>query len=137
VPIIRVHDLETGEMTATLEGHNDFINALAKLGERMIASGSTDGTIRVWRTSDGAPLRPPLHTDEDTINCLAVLNSLDPDNAGPLVAGAGDDGRIQIWDVPTGRLVRSVRASRERIDSITTVTTADGSVLVGGGACST
>ncbi|MFJ3799898.1 WD40 repeat domain-containing protein [Streptomyces sp. NPDC090088] len=131
--IIRVHDLETGEPTATLEGHTDFINALVNLGEDMIASGSNDGTIRVWRASDGAPLGPPLHTDEYTINCLAVLNGLDPDHAGPFVAGAGDDGRIQIWDVPTGRLVRTLRASREPINSITTVTAVDGPVLVSGG----
>lgn len=57
--IIRVHDLQTGEPTASLEGHTDFINALAHLGEGMIASGGNDGTILIWRTSDGAPLGPP------------------------------------------------------------------------------
>lgn len=100
----------------------------------MIVSGSTDGTIRVWRTSDGASLGPPLHTDEDTVNCLAVIDSPDPDHAGPLVAGAGDDGRFQIWDVPTGRLIRSISASPESIDTITTVSTPEGPVLVTGGA---
>jgi WD40 repeat protein len=131
--IIRVHDLETGEPRATLVGHNDAVNALTDLGEGMVASGSNDGTIRIWHTADAVQLGPALHTDEDTINCLAVLPSLDPGNAGPFIAGAGDDGRIQIWDVPTGRLVRSIRASGEPINSITTVATADGLVLISGG----
>ena len=52
--VIRVHDLESGQLTAELAGHTDFVNALTGLGEGMIASGSTDGTIRIWRTADGA-----------------------------------------------------------------------------------
>jgi hypothetical protein len=54
------------------------------------------GTTRIWRISDGSLLGLPLHSDEDTVNCLTALNTVEPGYAGPLVVGSGDDGRLQI-----------------------------------------
>jgi WD40 repeat protein len=131
--VIRCYDVRDGELVDELVGHTDWVNALVVLGEGMIASGSTDGTIRIWRMSDGTSLGAPLHTDEDTVNCLAVLDDVDSAHSGPLVAGSGDDGRLQIWDVPSGQLVRSIPASSEIVDAVTTISTSSGHVVVTGG----
>ena len=46
---IVLRDTATGAVTATLQGHTDFVMALAVLPDRRIVSGSWDGTLRVWQ----------------------------------------------------------------------------------------
>ena len=37
-----------GKLQSTLEGHTETVRALARLPDGRVASGSLDGTVRVW-----------------------------------------------------------------------------------------
>ncbi len=50
---IRLLDAATGKLRAVLEGHTDAITSLA-FHHDLLASGSRDGTVRLWDTRDTA-----------------------------------------------------------------------------------
>jgi WD40 repeat protein len=46
---VRVWELATGKLEATLKGHTNYIKTLAVMPDgRKIVSGSFDRTVRVW-----------------------------------------------------------------------------------------
>jgi WD40 repeat protein len=45
---VRVFDVASGGETAALNGHDDTVNSVAWVGAGTIATGSTDGTVRLW-----------------------------------------------------------------------------------------
>jgi WD40 repeat protein len=51
---IRLWDIERSAETARLEGHTDWVMALAPLSDGRLASGSNDKTIRLWDLKRGA-----------------------------------------------------------------------------------
>jgi WD40 repeat protein len=61
----------------------------------LLAAGSSDGHIRLWRMPDGTPL-PDLVTSEQ-VNAVAF------NPTGTVLASGGDDHVIHLWDVATGR----------------------------------
>jgi WD40 repeat protein len=58
---VRLHALPGGTST-TIEGHHGAVNWLRfdRTGERLVTVGE-DGTVRLWRTADGAALWRPGH----------------------------------------------------------------------------
>ena len=79
------------------------VNAVAyRPGGKILATGSGNGTVRLWdvRTQRqiGAPLGPFRHT---------VLNSVAFSPDGTMLAAAGQDGVVRLWDVATRRPVAS------------------------------
>ena len=73
-----------------LYGHTEDVCALAPLscGARL-ASGGTDGTVRVWRLSDGA-LEAVLRGHSDSVTALAPTR-------GGGVASASADRAVRVW----------------------------------------
>jgi WD40 repeat protein len=65
-------------------------------GRRFVVSGS-DGTARVWDTSTGEPLSPPLQHGK-----LVRLAAFSPD--GSKVATVGEDLMAKIWEAASGEL---------------------------------
>ena len=70
-----------------------------------LASGSADGTARVWDVATHKQLGPPL-----TASTLPVTSvALSPD--GRTLAVGGDYGAVQLWDLATHRPFASLSAS--------------------------
>jgi V8-like Glu-specific endopeptidase len=97
----------------------------------VIVSGGGDGTVRVWRLADGAPVGEPLtgHTG----GVVAVAVGALPDGTPVIVSGgAYGDGTVRVWRlvdgtplVPPLHLSVSVRDVAVRGDVIVTAAGAD------------
>ena len=70
--------------------------------ERLLATGSWDGTIKLWDVESGALLWTGWHTD--IVEGLAFA----PD--GQRLASCGDDATIRLWDATSGAEVQTIAA---------------------------
>lgn len=84
----------TDALLRTLEGHSNGVRALEVLPDGRLASGSYDGTIKLWNPVSGA-CDVTLEGDPSWVIMLAVL----PD--GRLVSGSSD-GTIKLWNPTSG-----------------------------------
>jgi len=90
-----VFDSATGEqLYEPLVGHSDQVNVLAfSPDSSLLASGSSDQTVRLWNTADGQAVGMPLHGHSTAVIALAFS----PD--GSLLASAAGTDPIRLWDM--------------------------------------
>ncbi|MDN7176989.1 hypothetical protein M0D69_02930 [Caballeronia sp. SEWSISQ10-4 2] len=84
----------TEALHRTLEGHTDTVSALAVLAHGRLASGSWDGTIRVWNPATGV-CETTLEGHTKQVSALEVLAD------GRLASGSWDE-TIRLWDPASG-----------------------------------
>ena len=93
--IVKLWDLETRVRSGSLDGHEWVVQSLAFLPDGTLASGSGDGTIRLWdmETGDSATLGEGL----GWVYSLAIS----PDDGATLASGSMN-GMVKLWDVASG-----------------------------------
>ena len=129
--IIR-RNLNTGDIIGEpLTGHTTWINDIEiSPDDSLIASASSDGTIRLWDFETGAEIGI-LEGHENDVWAL----SFSPD--GRQLASAGTDGRIILWDVEAQAIDTTLNAISETDNGSGIVFTVDfdndGTRLVSGG----
>ncbi|MDR2111577.1 MAG: hypothetical protein LBQ62_00485 [Candidatus Accumulibacter sp.] len=94
---IELWSLPDGAPISTLKGHEGNLTAIA-IGPDggLLASGSTDRTVRLWRLPDGHPLAT-LKAHEHPVGVVAIS----PD--GKLLASGDGGGFIRLWRLPDGK----------------------------------
>jgi WD40 repeat protein len=107
-----------------LEGHAGPVSCLALSPDSTLAAtGSNDGTVRLWRLTDGAALAV-LKGHDDWI--AAVTFSRD----GRWLASASRDGTAGLWSVAEGQAVARLRGHQGDVRCL--LFTTDGNALVTG-----
>jgi len=98
--VARLYDCATGA-ERDLAGHRDFVSGLAFSPDgSTLATGSMDGTIRLWNTADGTVLASlPGHLQEVTDVAFS------PD--GRTLASLARNESFKLWHLPTLREVVS------------------------------
>lgn len=83
----------TGSDSHFLAGHSEVVTCLAFLNEGLLASGSSDSTVRIWDTRNRQLLKTlEAHAGEVT--------SLVADKSGAVLISSYSDGTIRSWKGP-------------------------------------
>jgi serine/threonine protein kinase len=123
--ILRVWDLETGELCQTLKGHTKPVNAIAISPDgQLLVSGSDDHTVRVWNLSAGQLVHTLVGHSRD-VNAVAIHG------AGQLLVSGGDDRTARLWKLATGEPLRAFSNLAGMIRAV--AMTPDGQLLASGG----
>ncbi|CZT44975.1 probable DNA excision repair protein ERCC-8 [Rhynchosporium secalis] len=121
-PAVRLVDLRSGSSTHSLAGHHGALLCLAwsPTIDYILASGSIDGTVRLWdiRKSSGALGVLDMEDSTGTVGTdglgkgarsrdsgkshSAAVNGLAWTGDGSYIISAGHDDRIRVWDTATG-----------------------------------
>jgi len=87
-----------GRIHRCLPGHTDAVTTVAFSPDGgLLASGSLDATVRVWRVDDVTPRE--VFTD-----AAAQMHSVAFSPDGTLLAGGSEDGGVYLWRVGNGTL---------------------------------
>jgi WD40 repeat protein len=109
----------------TLHGHIESVSSLAYSPDGAhLASGSADGTVKVWDARTGQEVRT-LAWHTLTVSSLAFS----PDGAH--LASGSDDHTVKVWDVGTGQELRTLRGHTMQVRSV--AFSPDGAHLASGG----
>jgi WD40 repeat protein len=90
----------------------------------LVVSGGQDGTVRIWRLSDGQP-GMTFEGHADSVQAVAV------DGLGTRAASGGFDGSVKVWDIASGRCQLTLPAHTGGVLSV--ALSGDGRLLVSGG----
>lgn len=108
---ILVWSAQDGNVIKRLEGHNATVTALAFLPHReLIASGSSDRTVRVWEYATGRCLITLKHPDEVTLLVVDALSK----NLYAITRG----GKLLVWALPAGELAWQRNLSKSHIQCL-------------------
>ncbi|MBW4464529.1 MAG: WD40 repeat domain-containing protein [Pegethrix bostrychoides GSE-TBD4-15B] len=107
--LVRIWDLRTGKRLHQLSGHTDEVRSVAFAGNHpllKLASASYDGTVRLWDAASGTCLQV-LSGDSGWLWSVAFS----PD--GQTLASGGASGQLKLWQVKTGRVLRTLNAQQQ------------------------
>ena len=119
---INLWDSISDRIVNTLNGHRGDVLCLSHVSADMIASGSIDGTVRIWDTKSGVPLSVLNHSS--AVNCIVA--------AGPstIVTGS-EDGVLAVWDAITGQCLTRMTGHTA---AITCISALQNGLIVSGSA---
>ncbi|KAK4071522.1 hypothetical protein Purlil1_13413 [Purpureocillium lilacinum] len=101
-----------GLCVQTLEGHGRWVKSVAfSPDSTLVASGSDDTTIRLWRVATGECVQT-LEGHDRWVNSVAFS----PDST--LVASGSDDTTIRLWRVATGECVQTLEGHDRSVKSV-------------------
>jgi WD domain, G-beta repeat len=106
---VKVWDLKTGQLLHDRLGHKKSARSVAfDAAGRVLFSGGDK--IKVWDVRTGERLCTLGHTS--AVHCIAVSGD------GQLLASGSSDGKIKLWNLETGTLVRSLTGHQGAVQAL-------------------
>lgn len=103
---------EWGPCLQTLEGHSDWVNAVAlSRDSKLLASASDDETVRLWDLTMGAA---PKTLKGHSNSVRAVAFSRD----SKLLMSASDDKTVRLWDPTTGAALKTLKGHSNWVSAV-------------------
>ena len=141
--LVRIWEVKTGQLLTIFSGHTDEVRSVAfspqsytrhipiqnpksKIQNRtsyLLASGSYDGTVRLWDVSTGECLRI---LQGHTRRVWSVAFSPD----GKILASSSSDRTVKLWQVSSGECLKSLPGHSRQIRSV--AFSPDGKTLASG-----
>jgi WD40 repeat protein len=107
--VIRLWNIEEERIIRTFEGHHSPITSLSLLHDEF-ASGDENGSILRWKLNTERSISS-FNGHQSRINGIRYLDSL-------TLVSIGGDRTLRIWNVPSGRQLRSVIVSVFAADAL-------------------
>lgn len=153
---VKIWSTEEGEVQGILRGHRRGVwsvafapkdthpisgeNGPAGSSRGLVLTGSGDKTVKIWSLNDYSCLRT---LEGHTNSVLKVLwlptppppspsDAPAPSKRPPLIASAGGDGLLKVWDASTGDVAATLDNHTDRIWALT-VNPDTGALVSGGG----
>ena len=124
---IKLWDIASGKELNTLSGPTDMVTSIAFAPDgSMLAAGSKDGTVRLWKL--GSTL-PPRAFNGNTGGIAGEVTSVTFSPDGKTLASGSRDGSIKLWKVSNGRLIYSLVKSVDWAIVYSVAFSSDGSIL--------
>lgn len=106
---------EWREVERAFEGHLDRVIVLAFSPDgTLLASGSRDSTVRLWRVGTGEPVGAVLLGDDQEEAVISLAFSPD----GTLLASGDRDNSLNLWRTSDFTLLQTVRAHTNWVNAI-------------------
>lgn len=134
--IITANNVSRLGTLARLTGHSQDLSSIAfSLDNQWLASGSVDGTVRLWDI--GAALTSGYKNPDvgiyshilQTSDAMITSVAFSPTNH--ILAAASADGLVQLWDIDTDALLRAIQAHDDIASSI--IFSPDGKIMMSAG----
>ena len=121
-----------GSAHTRLTGHTGGVQAVTAVlmadGHALIASASTDHTVRIWDPDSGQPVGQPLSGHAGRVQAVTALSM--PDGR-TLIASASTDHTVRIWDPDTRRQIgEPLKGHTDWVQAVAAVPMPDGRVFL-------
>lgn len=99
---VRVWTYETGEQARSITGHSNQVNRVMFVGATpQVASVAGDMTARIWNAENSQGVRT-------FSGAKSFLQSLAVSKDGKTIAAGGQDGKVLVFDLATGKLLKTL-----------------------------
>jgi WD40 repeat protein/serine/threonine protein kinase len=109
---VKIMNAQTGEEVLTLRGHERIVTSLSfHEATKWLASGSEDGTVRVWNVTTAKQVS--TFRQKRPVTCVA----LSPDGRRVASGGGGffHDGEVYLSDAGTGRQLQLLKGHEAQV----------------------
>jgi WD40 repeat protein len=110
---VRLWNTATGELLQSLKAHKDWGFTVAWLpGGKQLATGGGDNLVHIFDPAKGDQPLKTFAGHSNDVHAVVV------DSKGSTLMSAGDDGRILIWEIGTGKLLHSLPGHDKQIPAL-------------------
>jgi WD40 repeat protein len=131
--VIYLWESATGNFVRRLEGHTGKVYCVrfSPDGKKLVSGSEREDIFRIWDAATGKELSRFEHkTSEEGPSLEARVSALAWSPDGSRVISAHDQGTLLLWDVPSGKQIRTFKGHEGIVQSV--IFSPDGKWLVSG-----